>query len=72
MKGCRCYRVLGSMTPEEKQQAYDDHVAAGLHSMGCPMWVDRTPMYSRAGDSLPSYTAQQQRRDAETEAGLTR
>lgn len=64
---CHCYPHGFVSTPRAvKEQMKADHIKAGRHSIGCPMWVDPNPMYSRPGDS-PSYTLQQERRDAEAE-----
>ncbi len=65
---CTCAPRGFVSTPRAvKEQMRLDHIKAGVHSIGCPMWVDKTPMYSRPGDS-PSYTLQQRRRDEEAEA----
>jgi hypothetical protein len=68
-RGCTCYPVgFISWSKEIKAEQKRLHIAAGRHAMSCPMWVDPSPMYSRAGDSPPSYTLQQERADAEAES----
>ncbi len=66
--GCTCYpRGFISWSKEVKAEQKRLHIEAGRHAIGCPMWVDNSPMYSRDGDSPPSYTQQQRRRDEESE-----
>ena len=62
---CRCYpRGVASMCREDRDELKRLHIEAGVHRLGCPMWVDPDPLYSRAGDALPSsYTTNQRRRD---------
>lgn len=66
---CTCYpRGFISWSREVKAQQKTEHIKAGRHEIGCPMWVNPNPMYSRRGDTIPpSYTQGQARRDAETE-----
>lgn len=66
---CNCYpKGFISMSREQKARLKQEHIEAGLHELGCPMWKDLTPLYSRPGDSIPpSYTQQQRRRDADAE-----
>src|SRR3954466_6083473 len=67
-KDCTCY-PLGfiSWSKEIKAEQKRLHIEAGRHAMTCPMWVDKSPLYSREGDA-PSYTVRQSRQDAEAEA----
>lgn len=68
-KDCTCYPIgFISWSKEIKAEQKRLHIEAGRHAMGCPMWVDQSPLYSRVGDSPPSYTLQQERRDAEAES----
>ncbi len=67
-KDCSCYpRGFISWSAAVKAEQKRLHIEAGRHAMTCPMWVDKSPMYSRDGDSPPSYTQRQVRQDEEAE-----
>ena len=62
---CRCYpRGVQSMSREDREELKRLHIEAGVHRLGCPAWIDPSPLYSRRGDALPSsYSTSQRRRD---------
>lgn len=68
-RDCVCFPRLASMTKADRDEMKAMKIAIGVHATWCPMHVDKTPMYSRAGDALPGYTGTQRRRDEDAERG---